>query len=350
MVEERRVQHVEPEEHEMASGEKVIVGLFRSEDGPGIARLFRAVYGDGYPVRTFYDPRSLVEAFEAGESYSVVARKPEGAIIGHVAIFRSSPYPNLYEGGAGLVLPEYRKAGVNKLLLTHLYEKIAPGLGLDEVWGEAVCNHTIMQKTVQQHKHVETGLEVDLMPAEAYEKEKSAAGRVASLVCFREYRSRPHTVYLPAVYEQTLRNLYGGLDDQRVLAVSEPHLPVGTASRVTMQTFEFAQVARMAVPEIGGDFEQVFRTLEADSLAQNNRVLQVWLNLACPWVGEAVAVLRQRGYFFGGLLPRWFDDDGLLMQKIIGRPDWEGIHLYTDRAREIFSMVRQDWEEVSRGS
>jgi hypothetical protein len=335
---------VEPEEHEIAPGEKVIISLFRPEDGPGIARLFQAVYGDGYPVRRFYDPAGLIEAHKTGENYSLTARKPNGDVIGHVALFRSSPYPNLYEGGAGLVLPEYRKAGINKMLLSHLYVRVAPGLGVEEVWGEAVCNHIIMQKTVQQYKHIETGLEVDLMPAEAYEKEKSAPGRVASVVCFRAYKSRPHAVYLPRPYETELRFLYGALDDQRTLELSRERLPSEVLSRATTQSFEFAQVTRIGVTALGMDFKSYFGALENELLSKPTRVIQVWVNLACPWVGEAVTVLRERGYFLGGLLPRWFDDDGMLMQKVIGKPDWEGINLYSDRAREILNLVRTDWE------
>jgi GNAT superfamily N-acetyltransferase len=346
MTIQQNIPQAEPEEHDTGAGERVVVSLFRPEDGPGIARLFRAVYGDGYPVRTFYDPAALMKAFESGESYSVAARKAGGEVIGHVALFRSSPYPNLYEAGAGLVLPEYRKEGINRLLLTHLYDKIAPGLGVEEVWGEAVCNHITMQKAVQHYRHVETGLEVDLMPAEAYETEKSASGRVASLLCFRAYQAGHHSVYLPPIYEKDLRYLYSGLDDLRNLAVSNEELPDGVFSHATSQTFEFARVVRIAVERIGVDFESYWHALENDILLTDVRVVQVWLNLACPCVGHAVSVLRDGGYFFGGLLPRWFDDDGLLMQKIIGRPDWEGIHLFSDRAGDILGMVRSDWEQV----
>jgi hypothetical protein len=350
MTTRRIAPNIPAEEHPIGPDENIVVGLFRPEDGPGIVRLFQAVYGEGYPVRTFYDPAKLVEAFEAGESYSVVARRPDGEVIGHTAIFRSSPYPNLYEAGAGLVLPEYRKAGINRLLLTHLYDRVVPGLGVEEVWGEAVCNHVTMQKAVHQYKHVETGLEIDLMPAEAYQKEKSAAGRVASVLCFRAYRSRPHSVYLPGVYEQELRYLYSELDDRRGLSLSEGKPPEATATRLTWQTFEFAGVSRIEVHEIGGDFEDCLREIEEQMVSGGSRVVQVWLNLVCPWVGVAVSMLRGGGYFLGGLLPRWFDDDGLLMQKIIGRPDWEGIQLFSDRARVILGMVRSDWEGVTKAS
>lgn len=339
---------VEPQEHAIGAGDRIIVGLLRPEDGPGVAKLFQTVYGDGYPIRRFYDPASLIEAHESGESYSLTARKPNGEVIGHVAIFRSSPYPNLYEGGAGLVLPEYRKEGINQMLLTHLYDRVAPGLGVEETWGEAVCNHITMQKAMLRYKHIETGMEVDLMPAEAYTQEKSAQGRVASVLCFRAYKPRPHTVCLPASYESELRFLYATLDDHRTFELSRNPLSSQAYSQATTETFAFAQVSRIGVTVLGSDFESYFGTLEKELLSTPTRVIQVWLNLACPSVGEAVALLRERGYFLGGVLPRWFDDDGLLMQKIFGIPDWDGIYLFTDRAKDILRTIRTDWESVAR--
>ncbi len=345
---ERKSPRIEPDECELTSGERIFIHLFRPEDAPGIGRLFRAVYGDSYPVKRFYNPEELAAALEAGENYSVVARTQSGDIIGHMGLFRSSPYPGLYECGAGLVLPEHRKAGVNVLMLDHVYERLVPRLGLEETWGEAVCNHVFMQKAVKRQKHVEIGLEVDLMPAETFAKEKSSSGRVASLLVFRSYISRPHTVYPPPVYENAMRFLYSGLDDQRTLVLSRADQPAGIASHATFEVFDFPGVARIAVRAIGGDFESYFNGLENEILTERIKVMQVSVNLACPWAGGTVEALRARGYFIGGILPRWLDDDALLMQKIVGRPDWEGIHLLSERAAEILRIVRNDWEEVRR--
>jgi hypothetical protein len=345
---ERKVPQIVPDECELTTGERIFIHLFRPEDAPGIGRLFRAVYGDSYPVRRFYNPEELAEALEAGENYSIVARTEGGDIIGHMGLFRSSPYPGLYEAGGGLVLPEYRKGGINVLMLDHVFERLVPGLGLEETWGEAVCNHVYMQKTIKHQKHIETGLEVDLMPAETYAKEKSSSGRVASLLIFRSYVPKPHTVYLPAVYENALRFFYSGLDDQRTLALSRENPPSGVASRASLEVYDFPQVARIAVTDVGRDFESYFNGLENEILTGKIKVVQVSVNLACPWAWSAVEVLRGRSYFIGGILPRWFDDDALLMQKIVGMPDWDGIHLFSERAAEILGIARHDWEAVRR--
>lgn len=341
-----RVRRIEPEEHVLPSGEKMEVGLFRVEDGAGIGKLFRTIYGDGYPARHVYEPLELAAALAGGDNYPVVARRPDGKIIGHVALFRSSPYGKLYEAGAGAVLSEHRNAGIIRLLLAFAYERLAPELELEETWGEAVCNHVYMQRTTAAFNHVETALEVALMPAEAYEKERSAAGRVASVAVFRAYRPRPHVVHVPEAYAEVLRFLYAGLDDARTLSPGEADIPPDSVSRVEVGMLPFAGVARMAVARVGGDFESRLDALEKDVLPQSFKVIQVSLGLGRPWIDRAVSALRGRGYFLGGILPRWFDEDALLMQKIIGDPCWDGIRLFSERAAKILELVREDWRRT----
>lgn len=74
-------------------GEEYAAGYFGPADGPGVARLFYAVYGDGYPIDTYYIPERLAEENCRGTIRSVVARTVSGDVISHVALYRSSPQP-----------------------------------------------------------------------------------------------------------------------------------------------------------------------------------------------------------------------------------------------------------------
>jgi len=54
----------------------------------------------------------------------------------------------------------------------------------------------------------------------------------------------------------------------------------------------------------------------------------------------------RKGYFFGGVLPQWFwAGTGLLMQKTISRPNWEDIHVFSERAKKILEFVQTDWRQ-----
>jgi len=323
------------------------VGPFRPEDAPGIVNLFRSVYGEGYPIRVFYDDKELTEANAKGQYYSIVARNMTGQVIGVQHLFRSAPYNNLYEAGAGLVDRDYRKLGLITEMLAFAFNGWAPGHNnIEETFGEAVCNHTHMQKTVRTFAHVETALEVALMPAEAYDAEQSAKGRVAALLVFRCDKPKPHTVFLPGQYEKELRFLYSALDDIRSLEIADENLPRDLSSQAEMTVFDFAKVARIAMRAAGPDLESYLENLEKQARDRKVVVFQVWLKLGSPCVGSAVDILRRRGYYIGGILPRWFDEDGLLMQKLLVDPDFDAIQLHSDRAKEILAIVKKDWERA----
>jgi hypothetical protein len=327
--------------------EKFEVRSFRSEDAEGIVRLFRTVYGQDYPIRLFYDSQAIIDANESGRYFSIVVRTVSGNIIGVSHLFRSAPYPSLYENGVGLVLKEYRNTGIFSLINDYLFDNFVPRIdNIEETFGEAVCNHVFTQKSAVHFRHVFTAMEISLMPAAAYAKENSAKGRVSALVGFRCYKPKPHRIYLPAPYEKDLRRIYSRLDDSRDIVLSEALAPAGQASRINMEVFEFAHVARLAVHEIGKDFRDAFHKVEVQVVAAKTVVLHAWLNLATPWVGYAVHTLRERGYFFGGVLPRWFDSDGFLMQKLLCPPDFDGIVLDSADAFQLLEIIRRDWERT----
>jgi hypothetical protein len=320
------------------------VGSFHPEDAEGIVRLFRAVYGEGYPIRLFYDPAAVTAANREGRYHSVCARTASGELIGVTHLYLSAPCKSLYESGVGLVRKEYRNSGANKGLLGFMYNEFVPrNPHIEELFGEAVCNHPYMQKAIETFNFVETAIEVALMPAEAYTQEKSAQGRVATLNAFRCYKPKPHRIFLPLAYERELRGIYDRLDDTRDMVVSEGEIPGATPTRADLTVFDFSRVARIAVPETGDDFRGRLSDLEGEALTKNTVVFQVWLNLTDPRVGAAVDILRERGYFFGGPLPRWFDGDGLLMQKLLCPPDFEGIVLVSDFAKQLLDFIKEDW-------
>lgn len=325
--------------------EPFVIDCFRPEDADGIVDLFRSVYGEHYPVRLFYDPEAIISANQDGSYHSICARTASGKIIGVQHLYLSAPCKFLYETGAGLVLKEYRNTGANSRLLNFLYNDFTPrNAHIETLFGEAVCNHPYMQKTVLTFNFVETAIEVALMPAEAYSREKSAAGRVATVNCSRCYKPKPHRIFLPPVYEMELRKIYSRLDDTRDIAVSLGEIPCGQGTEADLTIFEFARVARIFVNDIGQDFQNRLSYLESEAMTKKTLVFQVWLKLTDPAVGKVVDILREDGYFFGGPVPRWFDGDALLMQKLLCPPDFESIVLSSDVAKELLEFVRRDCE------
>lgn len=328
-------------------GEAVTAGYFEPSDGPGVARLFYAVYGDGYPIDTYYIPERLAEENRRGTIRSAVARTASGNVVAHVAFYRSSPpNPNLYEYGVGLSLPAYRTSTAF-FRTTQLIMKLVGSDGIDGFFGEAVCNHIITQKLSRQSQALETALEPALMPAKAYETEQSAAGRVGCLVYFKVDRDHRRPLYLPPVYQEELKFILNGLNLDRELIISGNTLPAGDGE-IEVQHFDFAGVARCTVTTAGEGLAARLFELEKDLRTDNYVLIQFFVDLGKPWSGGVVEQLRGQGYSFGGLLPIWFGDDGLLMQKHFVDPDFDGLKIHSDRGRSLLELVRRDWERSSK--
>jgi GNAT superfamily N-acetyltransferase len=324
--------------------QEVTIDLLRPKDAPGVADCFRAVYGEGYPVKTYYHPEQLMAAVEKREIIEAVARTAKGEVVAVMAMYRTAPFTGIYETGAGLVLPQYRRRGLNHRLVAFLYDEVVPRYGVPLVYGESVLNHVYQQKSQFALGSIPTALEIDLMPAAAYTREHSAPGRVSALLDHRSFIPRPHPVHLPRVYDAWLREIYAWTRLERTLQTVDPVLPPSGDTVMTGQVFDFAQVARVAVGTIGADFKARAEDLRQDLTAAGVVITQFWLSLGSPHVGGAVEELRARGFYFGGLLPRWFDDDGLLMQSTPRPIDWDSIQIYSDQGQRLGEMVRADQE------
>jgi hypothetical protein len=324
-------------------GEEYAASYFEPSDGPGVARLFYTVYGDGYPIDTYYIPERLAEENRCGNIRSVVSRTVSGNVVSHVALYRSSPpNPNLYEHGVGLTLPGYRSTmafyRANLLLM-----KLVGQDGIDGIFGEAVCNHVTSQKLSEQSQCLATAAEPALMPARSYQAEQSAAGRVGCLLFSRVDRDRRRVLHLPAAYCEEVTWLLEGLNLDRELVAADQGLP-GNDCKLDIKRFDFAGVARCTVTVPGADLALRLAELERELQKGNYALNQVFIDLGKPWSGNIVEHLRDHGYSLGGLLPIWFGSDGLLMQKHFVNPDFDGMQVCSQRGRDVLKLVKHDWE------
>lgn len=335
------------EHRSVSPGQRFAASFFEPQDAMGLARLFYAVYGDGYPIDTYYIPERLIEEHDRGNLKSVVARTPSGDVVAHCALYRSSaPNPHLFEYGLGLTLPEYRSTSafyrVNQLLVN-----LVGRAGVDAIFGEAVCNHTTTQKLTALTQSTECAIEPNLMPADAYTVEQSAEGRVGCLGYCRVANDSRKPIYLPDVYSEEMRFILDGYSLDRDFRTPQSAMPQGDA-RLEISRYDFAGVARCHVGRPGTGIARELEESETSLRRDNFAIIQFFVDLGEPWTGALVGLLRERGYFFGGILPVWFGTDALLMQKHFVPPNFQGMKILSERGRAILEMARRDWESLAK--
>lgn len=342
------IKRLQSDQQPLPEGEEYTVDFYRPEDGYGVARLMFSVYGDGYPIDTYYIPDQLTKENQAGRIRSVVARTASGQVVCHEAFYRSSsPNPDMYEMGLGLTLPAYRSslafARCTKLLIS-----LVENGNIKAIYGEAVCNHIITQKMTRLAKFVETALEVDLMPATAYTKEQTSSGRVSCLMGFRIEQGQRRPLYLPACYAEQIRFMMEGTKINRTIMQPSQEL-ISDTTDLLIERFDAPGVCRCNINKPGKDLAGRIATLEQELCSKKYALLQCFVPLGTADAAASVDVLRSAGFFLGGFLPAWFGDDGLLMQKLYVEPGFDSIKLYSERAKTIMEMVRTDWKRSMEG-
>jgi hypothetical protein len=323
-------------------GQKFTVDDFQPGDALGVARLYYAVYGEMFPIDSVYDPDELVRLNAGGEQHQVVGRTDKGDIIGLYGIFRNPPGRRIMEGGSWLVHPAYRKT----LLAMRMAEKIhlhpPEYLGLDVMFGQSVTDHRITQKMAHKFHSLSCALELEVMPPRPEHEDGWSDGRISLLDGFMIYHDRPHTLFLPRFYADTLRSLYAARALKRHF--SEDRAPEHPQTQGTIQLVDNADLLKITIARPGFDFAEYMEEVEAQHPGRH--VYQLILPLWRPGSSLAVEAARSAGYFLGGLLPLWFDQDALLLQKVAGDPDFTQIKLFTDEAKSLLSLIVADRQSL----
>ena len=303
-------------------------------DAPGVAELFRSVYGEEYAFPTYYDPDALWGENQACRILSAVALTEEDVVVGHLAGFRSAPFDGFYEGGAAVVHADHRSGGVLEHMEVCLVQSVEFMSSAQEFATDAATHHPYSQKAAVRFGYRESALRVSNMP-----RSQESGWKRESLICMSSpVKERPCKWHLPAEYAARLT-----VRRPNRTVVSQSRKPEGL-SQVDLQFFEAAQVARVNISQVGEDFSDRFDAVHRQCLDQRAEVIQVHLNLGCPGAPVALEHLQGRGYFLGGVLYRWFDDDALLLQAVKDDPDWESICAVSEEAQALLKTVREEWE------
>jgi len=247
-----------------------------------------------------------------------------------------------------MVLPSHRALGLTNNLLIYLLRSVGPAVGGEEFWGESVTNHVFMQRAVLAAEGVfETGIELEIMPAVAYAKERSAPGRVSAVVVYFPGIDKPHDVCLPPVYEELMTEIYGRQNRKRALREGIAPLPEGGQTRLAHTYIAGAGVLRVNVLAAGRDVAEKVSALVRTYEEAGAEVFQVFLPLDKAYSGALTEALNGQGFFFGAVMHRWFDADGLLLQKLPRPTDYDGIHLYSDFAQRLLAFIIEDRRRVT---
>ena len=327
----------------------------RPRDAEDIAKLIYRTYGYTYAKEDLYYPERIERALEQGEKFGVVARSNLGRAVGYFAVLQSSD-SDIGEVGEAVVDVNHRRRGLMKRMLRSLIDQ-ANERQLSGVYGEAVTVHDISQRVNHHFGMMSTALLLGLFPPERFRGLSDERTQPITIVI--DFRPLvPYetvTAYLPGAYEDLLRQIYDALnvDDLNVLptsaATSRDQLPPTTKmdTRIRYRYNHVVFVVEEPGRDLGGQVEQALVDLEDEDMA----VACVDLPVDDPSTPAATDLLREKGFVFAGLMPRFHQGhDYLRLQYPLVELDPEAIKVYSDLATTIKSHILEELSWTSNGT
>jgi hypothetical protein len=316
-----------------------------------VGDVFRTAYGDSFPVGYVYQPDALLQEVFQGRLRAALALDGEKRAAGYVSVFKSAPNPKLWEAGNLVVDPAYKHTDVSSLLLAAysngtLYAKETG----DGLWSEAVCCHYFTQVANIKSGGADVALELDQLDGPSFIGNRTGSARVSCVLDFLESNAPDSPIYVPAMYAPILKKLLQPLYPRVALQCSDS-LPEAGPTRHEERYYEPVHTWKISVHSIGADWQDFAAGVMAEAKRRGVVSLQIVLNMACPHLDAAVQVLKSHGFFLGGLAPRWFGSDGLLMQQVLGQEtEYEHIKLYSATAKEILAWIQAERAAMSAGT
>jgi hypothetical protein len=315
-----------------------------------VGAVFRSIYGEDFPVKDVYCPQVLANEIREGRVAACLALDEAGHPAGYASLFKNAPNPQLWEAGNLVVDPAYKHTDLSARLFSHYLssgiDKILDG---DGIYGEAVCHHYFTQVGCAKSGMADCAIELDQLDGSSFKDGKAKTDRVSCVLNFLEITAPPaETVYLPQKYAATLENLSRPLKPRSFRESTAP-LPAQGITVWEDKHHSSARTWKVSVREVGADWPELLKKFLTEAAERQIVSLQIFLNTACPHISEAINLTRRQGFFLGGLVPRWFGTDGVLVQQVLQKePDYDGIKLYSQTSRNLLEYIRADREEVRR--
>ncbi|MDP2849238.1 MAG: hypothetical protein Q8O35_13780 [Humidesulfovibrio sp.] len=320
-----------------------------ADTAAGAANVFRAIYGESFPMRYVYHADQLMAEIEGGRLCAALAFDQGQEAIGYASVYRNAPNPLLWEGGNLVLIPGRGDDRLGWSLMEYFKQPgKLPGPPPDGYYSESVCHHYFTQVGCAKLGFHDCAIELDQLDGASFAEHRPSTDRVACVLQFYEQTGQPEPVCLPHRYADLLQRLAQPLQPRKFLTSSLP-LPEGGATASTSSYYESSRTWKLSVNEVGADWGSWLDKLLAEAHQRRVVSLQVVVSMAVPCIGAAVEAMRERGFSLGGLFPRWFGADGIMLQQVLGKePDYEGIKLYSQTARGLLGFIRDDQEAAKR--
>lgn len=342
---------LEPYEHVSPSGpvpsalKDCLVRPMKPADAVEVSKCVYRVYGYSYGYEALYYPDRLIELNESGRILSVVALV-DGEIAGHCGLMFWDASGRIAEMGMGVVKPEFRSMGCFVHMTEYLMEE-ARSRGLEGLYGQAVTNHTLSQRTALGFGLRDCALKLGYIPStvsfKSMSEQLSQRGSLVIHFIFLKH-AESRNLFVPMHHREMVAALYQELGASLAFAVPPGDHPLleEDGSLLKSTTVSTLNAAFLEVERYGRNIVQEIRARVRDLCFKQIAVIYLYLNLGDPATFHLTEAFEEQGFFFAGILPGGMaQGDALILQYLNNLPiDYQQIKLESEMGRTLLAYIR----------
>jgi serine/threonine-protein kinase RsbW len=316
-------------------------------DEPSLVRCVVRCYGDGYPHRAFYDADEIRRLLSRELLHSAVAVDGEGEVVAHLGVVLERRGSRTADMVLGIVDSRFRGHTLSVrvgIVLAQEFQR----LGLIGLYMYATTAHAISQKLTLANSSIETGVLLGYLPEATSSMQRPSdppGWRIPSIMLYLPLAEAPaRTAYVPERYREVASDIYARAGLERRLVEAGSSLPdAPTRLRSVLDTAR--SLARVVIETAGTDLVSAVSEALRDVGSSAADIVHIDLRISDPSTPESAEMLRQLGFFFGGVLPELRDGDVIRLQSTTERPhDRSTIEVVSEVSEGLLDFVLADQE------
>jgi anti-sigma regulatory factor (Ser/Thr protein kinase)/GNAT superfamily N-acetyltransferase len=312
-------------------------------DAEDISRLIHRTYGYSYRKEETYFPARVALALERNEKFGVVVRTDAGTPVGWFAVLKGTD-SNIGEVGEAVVSPEHRHRGIMTKMMDSLIAE-SRRRGLLGLFGQAVTAHEFSQRVNAHYDFHSTALLLADYPAMRFKDLADHYPQDISVVI--DYRpltkESSHPLFLPRYCAKIIRDVVANFD-WRLEPVPSITPPLVGKSDLEVKLDLHDHKTTIVGHHLGEDLSIVLPVLLNELSAHNVQTIYFDAPFDVPEVRSAIPKLRECGFIFAGLMPRFHHErDYLRLQHVTSKLDFRLIRIYSETAKALKRRVHREY-------
>ena len=282
-----------------------------------ISSLFQLDYGNRYIESSVYSAQKIESANRSGRFTSLTAQSESGQVIGHIALIPSPITKHVVQLGQAIVSPEGRGKGILTRLVSEAIQRCRIDPELKAIYAISVTHHIASQRSVAPYGFQDVAFLYGHLPAgmiRNFEGSNVAHSTVVQYLLIEPSRS---LAFVPPPYENIVQKIYNTLGIRKNIISSSDSYIDKQLSDITIIISDNSASVEYLIKSIGHDTYKIILDHEYEMDNAGIGVSRIGINLSDPNCNYMIMRLRERGYFFGGLLPHWCPEDVLIMQRTV---------------------------------